>query len=301
MHRPTRLIALGGALILALSLASSAVAQDGSEAVPYLDDQGNQLGTILIRDFADPFTEFDPASPPAEGVRYALLTMTFEAAEDQAFPADPYQVQLLDTNGYMHYSEWIPRPADTVVPDLQSQTLAPFDRISGVIPYVLPAEAEIAQVIYRGDGRRIMPIAELGVAGSVALGEPRPIMDAAGTTYGNVTVRQVMDPFMDFDPSGPPAEGQRYVLLDAVFDASEDQAIQASPGSVGLVGSDGMLYWPAWVPRPQPFLLQNLESQPLSPGDRVSGIIGFLIPQDAVVGGVVYNPESNRFLSLLDM
>ncbi len=191
MHSSDRRVAFTGALALSLALVSPVIAQDGSEPVPYLDDQGNQLGTLLIRDFADPFTEFDPASPPAEGSRYAVLTLTFEAAEDQAFPADPYQVQLLDTDGYVHLSGWVPRPAGSVVPDLQSQTLAPFDRISGVIPYVLPAEAEIASVVYRGDGRRLMPIVEVGDRGSVAVGEPRLIEDAAGTVYGDVTVREI--------------------------------------------------------------------------------------------------------------
>lgn len=301
MRLPSHPSTIAGAMALTLALASSAVAQDSLEPVPYLDDQGNQLGTILIRDFADPFTEFDPASPPAEDVRYALLTLMFEAAEDQAFPTDPYQVQLLDSNGYIHNSQWLPRPADSVVPDLQGQTLAPFDRISGVVPFVLPAEAEVVQVIYRGDGRRLMPIARLGDAGDVAVGEPKAIGDAAATTYGSVTVREVADPFLDFDPNGPPAEGLRYVVLDTVFEAAVDQAIQASPGSVGLVGADGMVYWPARIPRPQPFLLQDLESQPLSPGDRVSGVIGFAIPADVVVDGIVYSPEGNRFLSLVDL
>ncbi len=292
--------ALVGALVLSLAVSAPVAAQVDSEAVPYLDDQGNLLGTILIRDFTDPYAEFDPASPPAEGLRYALLTLMFDAAEDAAFPTDPRQVQLQDSNGYLHYPQPVRRPADSVMPDLQSQVLAPLDRVSGHIPYVLPADAEIVRIVYRGDGRRIMPIADIGEAGSVTVGEPKVITDVAGTPYGSVTVREVMDPFMDFDPNGPPTEGHRYVILDMVFDAAEDQAIQASPNSVGLVATNGMIYWPAWVPRPQPFLLQYLESQPLSPGDRVSGVVAFAIPQDVEIDFVVYNLEANRFLSVAD-
>lgn len=300
MRRRTQTSILA-ALALSLTLAAPAAAQDDAQPVPYLDDQGNTLGTILIREFADPFTGHDPASPPAEGTRYALLTLTFEAAEDQAFNADPYQVQLLDADGYIYYPQWFRRGADSLLPELQSQTLAPFDRISGVIPYVLPAEAEVARIVYRGDGWRLMPIAELAAVGSVAVGEPRTIAGTDGTVYGSVTLREVADPFTDFDPNGPPAEGTRYVALDAVFEAAEDQALQASPGNVGLVGSNGVLYWPSWVPRPQPFLLQYLESQPLSPGDRVSGLISFSIPADVTIDSVVYNPEGNRYLALADL
>ena len=94
-----RRAALLGALLISVSVVGPASAQEEPTPVPYLDAEGNQLGTILIREFADPFTGFDPASPPAEGQRYAVLTVTFEAAEDQSFPTDPYQVQLLDSNG----------------------------------------------------------------------------------------------------------------------------------------------------------------------------------------------------------
>jgi hypothetical protein len=55
------------------------------------------------------------------------------------------------------------------------------------------------------------------------------------------------------------------------------------------------------VPRPQPFLLQYVEAQPMSPGDRVSGVIGYAIPQDTVISSIVYSPEGNRYLSLVDM
>jgi hypothetical protein len=293
--------ALVGALLLILSVVGPAAGQDEAAPVPYFDAEGNQLGTILIREFADPFTEFDPAGPPAEGQRYAVLTVTFEAAEDQAFPTDPYQVQLLDSNGYLHYSSWVPRPAEATVPDLQSQNLAPFDRVSGMIPFVLPADASIARVIYRGDGSRFMTLSDLADAGAVAVGDPRTVTDAEGTALGSVTVREVMDPFADFDPNSPPAEGQRYVGLDLAFEAAADQPMWAYPGSVSVVGTDGVMYFPTWVPRPQPYLLQDVESTPLSPGDRVSGFVGYLLPEGVSVDAVVYNSDYDRYLPVADI
>ena len=300
MRSPSGPIALLGALTLALGLSLPTVAQEGAEPVPYIDTAGNQLGTILIRDFADPFTEFDPSGPPAEGSRYAMLTLTFEAAEDQAFPTDPYQVQLQDANGFLYYPQWVPRPADDVVQELQGQNLSPFDRVSGVIPYELPQDASIVRILYRADGR-LMPLADLGDAGAVAIGEPKAIADRAGTTLGSVTVRGVTDPFTEHDPGAPPAEGQRYVMLEMAFDAAEDQAIWANPGSIGLVGMDGTVFWPTWVPRPQPFLLQYLESTPLSPSDHVSGVIGFAVPQALEIASVVYNYEGDRFIPVVDL
>jgi hypothetical protein len=300
MRSPSGPTALLGALALTLGLSLPAAAQEAAEPVPYIDTAGNQLGTILIRDFADPFTEYDPSGPPAEGFRYAMLTLTFEAAEDQAFPTDPYQVQLQDANGFLYYPQWVPRPADAVVQELQAQNLSPFDRVSGVIPYVLPQDVSIVRILYRADGR-LMPIAYLGDAGSVAVGEPRGIADAAGSTLGSVTVREVLDPFTAHDPNSPPPEGQRYVMLEMAFEAAEDQAVWANPGSIGLVAPDGTVYWPTWVSRPQPFLLQYLESTPLSPSDRISGVIGFAVPQGVEIDSVVYNYEGNRFLPVVDL
>ena len=296
-----RYAALAATLLLSVAVASPVVAQDEDAPVPYLDDQGVQLGTIQIRDIADPFTEHDPAAPPAEGQRYLVLTMTFEAAEDQSFATDPNQVQLLDAHGYLYWPGWVPRPPDATVPDLQSQNLAPFDRVSGVVPYVLPADASIVRVLYRGDGRRFMTLLDLGDAGAVPVGEPRTIDDAAGTTFGSATVREVMDPFADFDPNGPPPLGQRYVLLDMAFEAAEDQALGVNPGGVVLVGNDGTLYWPGWVPRPQPFLLQYLEATPLSPSDRISGAIGYVVPEGAQIESIVYSSQNDRYLPISDL
>lgn len=297
-RRPATLL---GAMLLSLALALPALGQDEAAPIPYLDAEGNQLGTVLIRAVEDPFTGFDPASPPAADQRYAVLTVTFEAAEDQSFATDPYQVQLLDANGYLHYPSWVPRPADATVPDLQSQQLAPFDRVSGVIPYVLPADVPLVRIVYRGDGSRFMTLAELGEAGAVAVGEPRMVSDAAGTDLGSVTVRSVMDPFSEFDPNAPPAEGQRYVGLDVALQAAEDQAFRANPGGFVVVGTDGVMYWPIWVPRPQPYLLQDVESTPLSPGDRVSGFVGYALPEGVSVDAVLYNADYDRFVPVADL
>jgi len=298
IHRPAVVLA---ALLLASSAAIPAAGQSDGEAVPYVNDEGVQIGSILIRGFEDPFTGHDPASPPAEGSRYAMLDLVFEAAEDQPFPTDPYQVQLLDSNGYVYTPGWVPRPPDAGTVDLQSQTLSPFDRVSGSIPYVLPEAASIVSIVFRGDGRRLMPIADLADAGAVAIGEPRPITDATGTTLGTVTLRDVQDPFVDHEPSDPPAEGQRYVLLDLAYEAAEDHALGANPGGVGLVDTEGRLYWPTGIRRPEPFLLQQLQATPLSPTDRISGVLGFVLPQAAQVAAVVYAPEANRFMPLADL
>ena len=53
--------------------------------------------------------------------------------------------------------------------------------------------------------------------------------------------------------------------------------------------------------RPAGETLPDLESQKLAPGDRISGVVGFAIPQDAVVASIEYNPEYQRLVTLADM
>jgi hypothetical protein len=299
MAKPTRLAPILGAIVLAIGIAAPAAAQD--DAVPFQDVAGTTLGTILIREVADPYTEFEPTRPPVEGTRYALLTVTFEAAEDQPFPTDPRQIQLQDANGYLYGPAGVPRPADSVSPDLQSQTLSPFDRVSGVVGYVLPEDASIVRIVYRGDGSRLVPITEPGDGGAVAVGEPRTFALADGTALGTITVRDVADPYADFVPTQPPAEGQRFVMLTLAFDAAADQALFADPRAVFLVDTNGSVYRPTRIAREPGELLQELDIQPLSPEDRVSGVIGYTVPADAVLAGIIYNSEGNRFVPIADL
>jgi len=299
MAKPTRLAPIIGALILAISIGAPAAAQD--DAVPFQDLAGTTLGTILIREVADPYTDFEPTRPPAEGMRYALLTVTFEAAEDQPFPTDPRLIQLQDANGYLYTPTAVPRPADSVIPDLQSQTLAPFDRVSGVVGYVLPEDAPVVRIVYRGEGSRLIPISETGDGSAVAVGEPRTFSLADGTALGTITVREVADPYTDHVPTQPPAEGQRFVLLTVAFDAAADQTLYADPRVLLLVDRNGSVYRPTRIAREPGELLQDLDIQPLSPEDRVSGVIGYVVPADAVLDGIVYNSEGNRFIPIADL
>jgi hypothetical protein len=55
------------------------------------------------------------------------------------------------------------------------------------------------------------------------------------------------------------------------------------------------------VPRPQPFLLQYVENTPLSPEDRVSGFVGYVLPEGVSVDTVVYNSDRDRFLAIADL
>jgi hypothetical protein len=98
-------------------------------------------------------------------MRYVLLTAAFEAAPDQTLNVDPNGITLQDTNGMLYNASWVPRPPEDIVPDLQSQLLAPGDRISGRIGFSVPVGAELAAVQWAPESNRFIPLATLTTTG----------------------------------------------------------------------------------------------------------------------------------------
>lgn len=310
----TRLMTVAAAVSFAACLVAwPAIAQDPSTgpatpaepgtpvAVPYVDSAGVTHGSVLVRAIEDPFTGFDAGSPPPEGQRYVLLTVVFEAAPDQTFTADPYAILLQDTDGFLRWNAWVPRPQPVTVPDFQSQTLAPGDRVSGAIGYVVPAASTLSSVLFAPEYNRYIPLQRASTGVGPAVGDPITAIDASGVEHGTVTVRELTDPFTGFEPTAPPPEGMRYVLLSVVFEAADDQSMWADPSGITLQDANGYLISPGWVPRPAGEIVPDLQSQTLAPGDRISGMVGFQVPVSSTLNAVLWSPESSRYVPLVDL
>ena len=310
----TRFSALVTPAILAVCLAALPVAaQDPSAtparppdpgtpvAVPYIDSAGVDHGTVTVRSIEDPFAGFDPGAPPAEGQRYVLLTVVFEAAMDQSFWADPNAVVLQDTSGFLRGPVGVPRAQPVTVPDFQSQTLGPGDRVSGAIGYIVPADASLSSVLYVPERNRYVPLQSASSEPGPAVGEPVTAYDAAGVVHGTVTVRELAAPYMAFDPASPPPEGTRYVLVSIVFEAADDQALWADPYGVLLQDANGYLLTFSGIRRPVEDVVPDLQSQTLAPGDRVSGDVGYTVPVNTTITSVQWSPEGGRLVPLVDV
>jgi hypothetical protein len=119
-------------------------------------------------------------------MRYVALTVAFDNVGTQPFDADPYDVVLRDANGFVYGLSSVYR-VEPVVPDLQSQTMAPGNRISGFIGFEVPADAVIEEVAYQPQSDRRVVIADLagggpvGTAAPVASSTPQPTAPPAGS------------------------------------------------------------------------------------------------------------------------
>src|SRR3954465_7694060 len=76
------------------------------------------------------------------------------------------------------------------------------------------------------------------------VGTAVPYTDADGINHGTVTIKEVDDPFVGFDPSQPAEAGTRYVEMIAVIESSDEQSFDVQPYYVVVRSTDGHLYSP---------------------------------------------------------
>lgn len=275
-----------------------ALAQDPAGAeLPFLDDQGVTRGTIQVTELHDPFEDFDPTRPAAAGQRYVGLIAMFTAAADQTFDTNPYHIVARDTDGYLYTPSYVPRPADVIVPDLQSQTLAPSNRISGFVGYIVPADAVLQDVLYLPSSYRSIPLVQIGDAAGPPLGGPIPFTATDGS-QATITLR-LADPVTG--TVSTPAEGMRYVGLNVVWENTGALVYDAQPTELYLRTAAGDLYYLTGITREDVTVVPDLAAQPLAAGDRISGFVGYAVPTDATVVAVDYWPESGRRAMIGDL
>ena len=111
-----------------------------------------------------------------------------------------------------------------------------------------------------------------------------------GMQSGTITIRDIADDFTGFTPDGPPGPDRRFLALTVRFEAAEDKPFDAEPSRVRIQDSAGFIYGPVDISRPPDALPLVVEDQLLQPGDRVSGLIGFELPKDAVIDEIQYSP-----------
>ena len=300
-------------------------------SLEYASPDGTAAGTITIRDVMDPFVDFAPDGQPGPDQRYVLLDVRFQAADDKPFDAQATRIVLQDDAGWIWSPTPISRPADALPPNLVAQGLGPRDRISGAIGYVVskdavideilfsPAPPEGQDVLYRPtSGSRLLPLMDQHPNVVPAVGTAVPDVSPDGRLVGQVTVLGVTDPYAPTVP-GPsaalpaagspvPAAGptlgpdERYVLVDVAFEAAVDKVFMAAPQFIVLHDTDGYQYGHADVPLAPADAARELKEHTLSPDDRVSGVVGFVVPKDAVINEVIYEPPyAVRRVALADL
>jgi hypothetical protein len=136
---------------------------------------------------------------------------------------------------------------------------------------------------------------------SPAIGDAIPVANQDGTAVGSITVTEITDPFTDFNPDYPPEDGSRYVVASVAFDSDAGQRFDIAPYTIVLQDDAGFLWNQSSLTLPDEALVPELSNQTLAPGSRVTGLVGFVVPNDRAPARVFYQPESSRVVPLAEL
>jgi hypothetical protein len=138
--------------------------------------------------------------------------------------------------------------------------------------------------------------------GPVGVGEPTSYIDPQGAEHGTVTVTEILDPYTGFPEDKGPEPGSRFVIVTLSFEGTGEDGVEIYTPSIWLQDATGAL-WGESLPCcitddfPEP----ELSISTVGPGSRVSGFIGYTIPEDAVVQAVVVQPADGVILIPADL
>jgi hypothetical protein len=136
---------------------------------------------------------------------------------------------------------------------------------------------------------------------SAGIGSPVPVTNDAGEVIGSVTVAEVIDPFTDTNPDYPAEPGQRFVVVRAVFDADAGTRFDIAPWAIVIQDQNGTLWDSTSLILPDDAMVPQLTSQTLAPDSRVSGLIGFQLPEEVTPARVYFQPVSSRLVLLAEL
>ena len=231
------------------------------------------------------------------------MRVAFEATGESIFEANPNSLLLRDSQGFLWGPTSVSRQ-DTSLPDLQSQSLASGNRVSGAVTFSVPERAELVEVLYQPESGRLISLVELQddmepvpELGDEVAYESFEAQDSAAV----ITVMELEDPFEHYAEGYSPGEDTRYVAVTMAFEATGETVFDAQPNEILLRDSEGFVWTSTNIVRGEDLVQPNLEAQPLAPGNIISGVVGFQVPEDAELDRVLYQPESGRLIVLADL
>jgi hypothetical protein len=279
-------------------------AQEGSTGagigtpVPVTNDAGDVVGSVTIVEVFDPFTATNPDYPAEPGHRFVVVRALFDADAGTRFDIAPWSIVLQDQNGTLWDSTSLVLPDDALFPQLSSQTLAPDSRVSGLIGFQLPDGVTPARIYFQPISSRLVLLAELVSTSLPPIGTDVPYTDSDGGT-GQVTVREIIDPFSDVDPAYPAPDGSRYVYAALTFENTSDGPFHTDSYSLLLQDANGDLWGPEYVTRTgDTLVIPDLGWTQLAPGDRLTGAVVFAVPADVALTGLYSSPTGEQLLPL---
>lgn len=285
--------------LLLMALSPLVVTAQGGPVPPgtpttYVDLEGVEHGTVTVMELLDPFTAYPEGKDPEPGTKYVVVTLSIEGGDEASIEVYTPSIWIHDTAGGVWASSLPCCMMDEFPqPELTITTVGPGSRISGFMGYTVPEDAVIDQVLYQPESGVMLIPADLGTV-RPAVGTPVTMARPDSTVVA--TVNTVTDPFKKFDKDRPPADGARYVVINASFENTGDTPFSLEQNGLMLRDARGALWGPTEVRPAKKSKVPDLDSAKLGPGNLVTGRLGFQVPADVELDGLYYQGDGGLFL-----
>lgn len=160
------LVLLGGPAVALAQEATPAVGAGGAAdptigtEVPYLDENGEEIAVLTVRELTDPFEDFAEGAAPEEGSRYVAVEIAVRATGETIEP-EPFDFGLQTADGFFFSQTSVTREiSSSDVPDLESIPVDIDDEVSGLVFFQIPADAEPSRLMWQPETGRLLVIAE---------------------------------------------------------------------------------------------------------------------------------------------
>lgn len=300
----TMLLPFSGAAQEASPPAGAASGPNLGDRVRVEDFDHNEVAAVTVTKIDDP----SPEGEAEAGFRLVRIEVSVENVGTESFDLEGYQFAIVDTNGFIYDSDDEFLDFDRLDDPNASAGFGGFEpgqALGGPITIQIPADAQIAQVVF-APSERTIPLVDLRTS-RPAYDTAVPVFDTAGATLATIAISAPTDPY---EP--PPSDSsfvlndERYLTFATTIQNTGAAALAVDPRDFWVLDTHGYLI------REQP--AGELESDPTSPflqpndalaaGESATGLIEFLLPNDSQPVAIVYapldDPAGDRFLSVAE-
>jgi Domain of unknown function (DUF4352) len=278
--------------------AQDATPVTGGVSTIYAAD-GAEIATITVKDFVDPFVDYDPTDVPIHGYHFVMANIGVENTGERTLTANPSDFVLVDTDGFAYYPVTVDRPDQGSVSDFSNKQMSAGDMISGAIFFQVLNDATLQSLKYGVSSGLLRTGLSITESPVLEAGETVKIMDHDGSDWSEVAVTDVTDPFKGFDQSYAPDRGQHYVAINVDIKNVGPRPMRIEPSDFYLVDTLGVVFASVTFNLAESSTEKFLDFQNgLKTGASTSGIIGFLVYNDANVAVVIYSPRDDRLITV---
>jgi len=158
------LLVVGGSVSIASAQDASPEADQGSggtlgEAVPYVDDDGDEIAVATVVDVIDPFEDFDEFFNPEEDVRYVAVELSVESTGDDV-EVQSYDFSLHTADGFLFSRAFVSRPDAAQPAELEDTDLEEGESVEGAVFFAVPEEAELNALFWQPESGRLIQLAD---------------------------------------------------------------------------------------------------------------------------------------------